>query len=88
MTRTEKLTFAIQGMGCGNCVAAIENAVMPIPGIAYVGVSLSGGTMTIRPGDGFEASVIIARITSLGYGVDGASGSVSSPGCPCRDWRN
>jgi copper chaperone CopZ len=86
MSRPEKLTFAITGMGCVDCVAVIENAVMPMPGITYIGVSLSSGTMTIRPGPGFEKSVLINRVTSLGYGVGDESGTPALvPGpCPCR----
>ncbi|MBU1335770.1 MAG: cation transporter [Alphaproteobacteria bacterium] len=46
---SSKLTFTIGGMGCPDCVAAIENAVMSLPGVLYVGVSLAGATLTVRP---------------------------------------
>lgn len=80
----DKLTFAIHGMGCEGCVTAIENVVMPMAGVAYVGVSLISGTMTIRPGPGFKSFDLVSKITSLGYGVDEQPGSISSSGCPCR----
>jgi copper chaperone CopZ len=88
MTAREKLTFAVTGMGCDGCVSAIENAVMPLQGVAYVGVCLSDATMTVRPGLGLDVSGIIARVAAMGYGVS-AQGSSSAQivhrACPCRD---
>ena len=86
MTVPDKLTFAIHGLGCMDCVAAIENAVMPLMGVAYVGVSLSGGTMTVRPGPGFDLPSVVSRVQRLGYGV-GEEVDADLPraaGCPCR----
>lgn len=81
----DKLTFAIHGMGCEGCVTAIENAVMPMAGVAYVGVSLSRMTMTVRPGPDFDPVSMISRIMALGYGVDEARlGGIRSNSCPCR----
>ncbi|WP_082102235.1 heavy-metal-associated domain-containing protein [Devosia psychrophila] len=87
MTSSAKLTFAVAGLGCPGCVPAIENAVMRLPGILYVGVSLSGGTMTITPGPDFERERVITALAGLGYDVDGTrtdplGGAVS---CPCRE---
>lgn len=86
MTRAEKLTFTITGMGCVDCVAAIENAVMPMAGVEYVGVSLSSRTMTVRPGPGFDLAAIAGRVRLLGYGVDeeGRHDAAPRSGCPCR----
>lgn len=80
MTTTDKLTFAIHGMGCEGCVAAIENAVMPMTGVAYVGVSLSGMTITVRPAEGFDASALEVSILSMGYGFEGLEPSGSLGG--------
>lgn len=86
MTRAEKLTFAITGMGCVDCVAAIENAVMPMAGVEYVGVSLSSRTMTVRPGPGFDLAATASRVRVLGYGVDEEMKYDAAPrsDCPCR----
>ncbi|WP_375600405.1 cation transporter [Devosia sp. Naph2] len=86
MTRAEKVTFSITGMGCVGCVSAIENAVMPMKGVEYVGVSLSLMTMTVRPGPGFELAAIASRVRLLGYGVDEEMKHEAAPrsGCPCR----
>jgi len=86
MTVPDKLTFAIHGLGCSDCVSAIENAVMPLPGVAYVGVSLSGRTMTVRPGPGFDVSAVFSKVQLLGYGVgDEVAKDVAFAGCPCRE---
>lgn len=86
MTAPSKLTFAVVNMGCPDCVAAIENAVMPLPGVVYVGVSLTGGTMTIRPGPGLNTAVIVSKLAGLGYAVVDEVGHDSRPAspCPCR----
>jgi copper chaperone CopZ len=85
MTGPAKLTFALHGLGCHECVVAIENAVMPMAGVAYVGISLSGGTMTVRPGPGFDPGAMVSRIMALGYGVDDAPvEGIRSNACLCR----
>lgn len=85
MMPADKLTFAIHGLGCIDCVAAIENAVMPLTGVTYVGVSLSGRTMTVRPGPGFDLPAMVSKVRLLGYGVgeDVAEDVVRLAGCPC-----
>lgn len=86
MTVPNKLTFAVAGLGCDGCVAAIENAVMPMPGVTYVGVSLSGGTMTIRPGPGLDIPQLKTRVSDLGYSMsDGVPPTfLVASVCPCR----
>jgi copper chaperone CopZ len=88
MTRAEKLAFAVKGMGCDGCVAAIENAVMSMPGVAYVGVCLSSMTMTIRPCEGFDFETTVAEVRSLGYDVnrEGQLDAALQSDCPCRDY--
>ncbi|WP_051960691.1 heavy-metal-associated domain-containing protein [Devosia riboflavina] len=81
MNRPEKLTFQLAGMGCDGCVTAVENAVMVLPGVAYVGVSLSAGTMTVRPGPGFDPAALAIVVAGLGYGIDGEQASGAD--CPC-----
>jgi copper chaperone CopZ len=84
--RGEKLTFVIEGLGCDGCVAAIENSVCPMPGVTYVGVSLSGGTMTIRAGTGLDAAGVLEKVRSMGYGVQAGPGVDATllRECPCR----
>ena len=88
MTARDKLTFAVTGMGCEGCVSAIENAVMPLQGVAYVGVCLSDATMTVRPGPGLDVPDMIAQVAAMGYGVSVQGSSmveVKARTCPCRD---
>jgi copper chaperone CopZ len=87
MTARDKMTFAVTGMGCEDCVSAIENAVMPLQGVAYVGVCLSDGTMTVRPTPGLDVPDMIARVVAMGYGVSAPGSStveVTARTCPCR----
>lgn len=86
MTAPAKLTFTVSGMACPDCVSAIENAVMPLAGVTYVGVSLSGRTMTVRPGLGFDVQTMFSKVRLLGYGVgdDVAEDVAYLAGCPCR----
>jgi len=86
MTRAEKVTFSITGMDCVGCVSAIENAVMPMKGVEYVGVCYSSMTMTVRPGPGVDVAAIASRVRLLGYGVDEEVrlGTAPKGDCPCR----
>jgi len=83
---SSKLTYVIGGMGCPDCVAAIENAVMPLPGVLYVGVSLAGATLTVRPGPEFKPTDLFSRVVALGYTVDNQAEAIkpSLLPCPCR----
>lgn len=85
MTAPAKLTFAVTNMGCPDCVATIENAVMPLSGVVYVGVSLTGGTMTVRPGPDLNVSAIVSKLTVLGYMIGDADcpNGPSAIACPC-----
>tara|TARA_R110002020_G_scaffold25225_18_gene82201 strand:+ start:6418 stop:6714 length:297 start_codon:yes stop_codon:yes gene_type:complete len=87
MKAPAKLTFAVNGLGCIDCVAAIENAVMPLVGVTYVGVSLSSGTMTVRPGPDFDVHAMFSKVRLLGYDIgDDVAGDVARlAGCPCRE---
>lgn len=84
MNRPEKLTFQLAGIGCDGCVAAVENAVMVLPGVSYVGVSFSAGTMTVRPGPGFDPEALAVVVAGLGYGIEG--GQATGADCPCRGY--
>jgi len=85
VNRPDKLTFVVGGMGCPGCVSVIENAVMPIPGVAYVGVSLASGTMTLRPGPGLDVDQVLSIVDALGYRVGVPDGTAPPVGtsCPC-----
>jgi copper chaperone CopZ len=87
VSQSKKLTFGIDGMGCEDCVAAIENAVMPLAGVAYVGVSLTRGTMTVRANRAIDLEDLCARVAALGYGIGtGAAAGEKTilPACGCR----
>lgn len=91
MTAPAKLTFSISGMGCDGCVAAIENAVLQLQGVAYAGVSLNSGTMTIRPGHELDVSALTAKVSAMGYAIEAAMdghGTVPVSSCPCYGYKD
>jgi copper chaperone CopZ len=45
MEPIKNIKYRVGGMDCASCVAKIENAVGRLPGVDYVGVSLSSGTL-------------------------------------------
>ena len=55
--------YRIAGMDCAGCGTKIENTVRRLPGVLNVGVSVSGGTMTVQHTDRLLASEIPAAST-------------------------
>jgi copper chaperone CopZ len=60
----------IEGMTCGHCVAAVEQELRAVPGIAEVRVDLAAGTATVV-GDGFTDDALRAAVDEAGYRVVG-----------------
>lgn len=60
----------IEGMTCGHCVAAVEQELRTVPGIADVRVDLASGTATVV-GDGFTDEALRAAVDEAGYQVVG-----------------
>lgn len=58
-------TYAVEGMMCGHCVAAVDAAVRGLPGVIDVAVDLDSGTAAVR-GDAAPEAVIEA-IRGAGY---------------------
>ena len=47
-TTTATITFAVSGMTCGHCVAAVSAELSALPGVTEVSVDLvAGGTSTV-----------------------------------------
>ncbi len=56
--------LAIEGMTCGHCKKAVENALGAVPGVTKVDVDLEAGSATIEGGD---VNALIAAVTEEGY---------------------
>lgn len=52
----EKILLQVEGMSCGHCVKAVEDAVNALDGVAAVEVSLENKTATVSY-DGAKATI-------------------------------
>ncbi|MCK1420921.1 MULTISPECIES: heavy metal translocating P-type ATPase [unclassified Bradyrhizobium] len=67
----ETTRLRVEGMDCASCATKIENALIRMPGVTDVSVSVPGGTVTVGH-DGLDRDDIGNRISSLGYRVASA----------------
>ena len=68
MSTGAERTYAVEGMSCEHCRAAITGAVRGVPGVSGVEVDLEGGTVTVR-GAGADDADVRAAIDDAGYAV-------------------
>jgi len=62
------LVYAVPGMSCGHCVAAIEGEVGKISGVSSVQVDLDAKLVTVVAAPGLDAAVRQA-IDNAGYDI-------------------
>jgi len=62
-------TFAVQGMTCGHCAAAVTREVQRIDGIDDVRVDVTAGTLTVRAADAVSDEQIASAVDEAGYTV-------------------
>ncbi|GHU78072.1 copper chaperone CopZ [Clostridia bacterium] len=66
----EKLTLRIEGMSCGHCEIAIQDAVRKLPGIKKVKASKRKGEVVTEYDSGAVSSAqIITAINDTGYRI-------------------
>ena len=65
---TEQLTYAVPGMSCGHCRAAIAAEVERVPGVASVDVDLDARRVTVA-GEQLDDAAVRAAIDEAGYDV-------------------
>jgi copper chaperone CopZ len=65
MTET---TYAVTGMTCGHCAAAVTEEVSAVPGVEGVTVSVEAGAVLVR-GDGVSEEQVRAAVDEAGYAV-------------------
>jgi copper chaperone len=61
-------TYAVTGMTCGHCVAAVTEEVTKVNGVDTVAVDLENGRVTVT-GDGYADAEIAAAVDEAGYAV-------------------
>lgn len=59
-------TYAVTGMTCGHCVAAVTEEVEGVPGVTGVEVDLTAGRLSVR-GDDVDEPAILAAVAEAGY---------------------
>jgi copper chaperone len=58
--------YAVEGMSCGHCVAAVSEEVGAVAGVGAVDVDLAAGRVTVR-GEGFADGAVLAAVEEAGY---------------------
>jgi copper chaperone len=66
----DTLSYAVPGVGCDHCQAAIGAEVGQLAGVAAVDVDLDAKRVTVV-GDGLDDAAIRAAIDEAGYDVEG-----------------
>jgi copper ion binding protein len=64
----ERTTYAVLGMTCEHCRAAVREEVGAVPGVAAVEVDLSAGVVTVE-GEDVSPAAIAAAVEEAGYEV-------------------
>jgi copper chaperone len=59
-------TYAVTGMTCEHCAAAVSSEVEAIAGVRAVSVDVETGTLTVD-GDGFTRDQLAAAVDEAGY---------------------
>ena len=62
--------FAIHGLTCGHCVAAVEDEISALPGVRDIRIDLvAGGTSTahVDSDSPLEVDVVRAAVDEAGY---------------------
>jgi copper chaperone CopZ len=65
---TEHLTYAVPGVSCGHCRAAIEAEVSQVAGVTAVAVDLDAKRVDVR-GAGLDDGAVRAAIDEAGFDV-------------------
>ncbi|HYP72892.1 MAG TPA: heavy-metal-associated domain-containing protein [Microbacterium sp.] len=60
-------TFAVQGMTCGHCAAAVTREVRRIDGVDDVQVDVATGTLTVRAAEAVADEHIATAVDEAGY---------------------
>ena len=62
-------TFAVTGMSCGHCVAAVTGELSKLTGVNHVDIDLTTGTVTVDSTAGVSADEFAAAIDEAGFEV-------------------
>jgi copper chaperone CopZ len=60
-------TYAVRGMTCGHCAAAVTAELTAIDGVHDVAVDLAAGDVTVRSDAPLDLEAVRAAIDEAGY---------------------
>ena len=61
-------TYAVTGMTCEHCAAAVTQEVTAVPGVESVEVDVENGRVVVR-GEGVNADAVREAVDEAGYAV-------------------
>ena len=64
---TTSVTYTVEGMTCGHCVASVTEEVQEIPGVEDVDVVLDTGALTITSAEPLDPAAVKAAVEEAGY---------------------
>lgn len=64
-------TYAVEGMTCGHCAAAVTREVSAVAGITDVAVDVAAGTVTVTAAEAPDDASVAAAVTEAGYTLTG-----------------
>lgn len=64
-------TYAVEGMTCGHCAAAVTREVSALDGVTAVDVNLAGGAVTVTAATPLSDDALAAAVTEAGYTLRG-----------------
>lgn len=62
-----EIALTVDGMSCGHCQQAVEDALAEIRGVDRVEVSLDAGTATIASDGAVDADTLVDAVETAGY---------------------
>jgi len=68
VSQMSETTYAVTGMTCEHCAAAVTQEVTAVPGVESVEVDVEAGTVVVR-GDDVSADAVREAVDEAGYAV-------------------
>lgn len=65
MPDTNETTLAVEGMSCGHCQQAVEDALASVPGVDTVNVSLDEAQASVA--GAADPDALVAAVEDAGY---------------------
>ncbi len=70
--------LTVTGMSCGSCVRHVTSALIELPGVAKVEVSLKAGTVLVRHEPEASTGSMVKALKDAGYDAELATVPVTS----------